>query len=560
MNKHFKYLILLTLGLMVSAGLVHAQVPIGLAVQPVPFESSPTAQANSGTAPSGYTMMWDGDLYSLGSITLGSGLGSTAYFTLQTFKTPVIPEWNPEWVEIKMKYEVPSAGDDKYRIEYSTDGATWEPLQPDIEYGTFTLAIRPWSQLAEPSGDGVWSWSDIADLQVRVYCTKMGLGWDAKKMYIYEVWATVYPAPLPPSSSTTISVQPSAVTRVRPYDYMLGGVQGLCFVEIYVNDVADLFGYMFILYFDTNVLTPTEAFSYYPWTSEAVKRLDDAAGYVSMAYDYAFTVPVGEAFYGGSPVARIYFLVDAYGGGGGGGATCDLIISRDPFETRLSDSKGDLITPMTAYDGWFSGSHYMSLKTGILPPGDPTTTKWHEIYPDYCENWTLTSFNDTDKDGSLSPSDQIDMTNETGWKHYFHVDDVTVTIHWTFKAPASGLGAAEPLEPTDPEYIPVGTYWHQIYPPDQFCRWFVITSEEGNGDGYIQPSEQFDFEYLDEPGVIYWAHLDSVTTDILVSEKPIEPEPPPIPEFPLGLGLTMAIVLAIPIVYLWRTRKKVEKQ
>jgi hypothetical protein len=37
----------------------------------------------------------------------------------------------------------------------------------------------------------------------------------------------------------------------------------------------------------------------------------------------------------------------------------------------------------------------------------------------------------------------------------------------------------------------------------------------------------------------------------------INPLPPPIPEFPLGLGLMMAIAPAIPIVYLWRTRKKV---
>ncbi len=34
------------------------------------------------------------------------------------------------------------------------------------------------------------------------------------------------------------------------------------------------------------------------------------------------------------------------------------------------------------------------------------------------------------------------------------------------------------------------------------------------------------------------------------------PSLPPIPEFPLGLELMMALALAIPVVYLWRTHKK----
>jgi len=501
-------------------------------------------------------MMYDGDLFTSGNIVLGSGFGTTAYFTLKTFTTPPVVEWDPEWVEIKMKYEVPvAATDDKYKIEYSTNGITWTLLEDNggLKYGTFSSAIRPWSQVDEPQ-DGTWTWADISSLQVRIYCNKAGLGWDNKKMYIYELWVTVYPAPPPPTTSTTISVQPDAVTRLRPYDYMLGGVQGLCFVEIYVNDVADLFGYQFVLYFDTRVLTPYDAFSYYPWTTQSVHDLNDVGGYVSMAYIMP-TVAVGEAFYGNSPVARVYFIVDAYGGGGGGGAVCDLALSTDPLETILSDSTGTAIS-FTSYDGWFSGSLYWSYQGSLYPGGDPTGTQWHELYPQYCNMYTVTGWTDN-TDGDLTASDQIEVYNQTdGTTSDYHVDQVTVTIHWTLKPdgvnPTGYDAASEPLEPIWPMGDPTGSYWHMIYP--DFCRWFMITSWEDTGaePGVFDPSDQFDFEFLDEGGVTYWAHLYEVTTDILVSEKP---GVPPVPEFPLGLEILMIMAAAIPIIYIWRTRK-----
>ncbi len=188
---------------------------------------------------------------------------------------------------------------------------------------------------------------------------------------------------------------------------------------------------------------------------------------------------------------------------------------------------------------------------------DPIGTTWHELYPTYCNWWDLIGWTDN-TDGFLSASDQIDMENATGWVYKFHVDVVTVTIHWTFKAPDAGLGAAEPAERTEFDIgDPIGTAWHQIYP--EYSQEFVITSwEDNNANGVFGVSDQFDFEYFGE-GVTYWAHLDDVTTDIFLSQKG-EPEPPPIPEFPLGLGLMVAMAPAIPIVYLWRTRKKeVEK-
>ena len=202
----------------------------------------------------------------------------------------------------------------------------------------------------------------------------------------------------------------------------------------------------------------------------------------------------------------------------------------------------------------------MSYQGSLLPPGDPTGTQWHEIYPQYCKMWDLVGWIDNG-DEDLTASDQIDMVNETGWTHHFHVDKVTVTIHWTVKTgptwpddSTGELAAAEPYEPNlleSPIPNPIGTTWHQIYPPEDYCKEFVITSWEDNGDGVFSESDQFDFEYFGE-GVINWAHLDDITTDIILSDKG-DPDPP-VPEFPLGAAVEVGLIVAV--AYIWWTRRR----
>jgi len=199
------------------------------------------------------------------------------------------------------------------------------------------------------------------------------------------------------------------------------------------------------------------------------------------------------------------------------------------------------------------------------PTGDPTGTTWHELQPNYCDTWTLVTWMDNG-DGDLSASDQIVMENASGWTYPYHVDAVTTTIHWTFKSPDTGTADAEPDE-SFPERLadimkdPIGSYWHQIYP--DYCRQFKITSWDDNSgepdtdpNGVFDASDQFDFIYEDDANTTHWAHLDKVTTDIIISQKG-PPEPPPVPEFPFGVVLMIAIAPAIPILYLWRSRKKV---
>ena len=156
----------------------------------------------------------------------------------------------------------------------------------------------------------------------------------------------------------------------------------------------------------------------------------------------------------------------------------------------------------------------------------------------------------------LDPSDQVEFDN-TGV--YYHVDQVLTTIHWTWKEDgitptvesASETDYMGPdLEGVNPD---ITIQWHQIYPPDDFSRTFKITSHEdidpqgpGKADGLINPSEQFDITY-DVGGEVRWAHLDAISTDIVVSPKE------PVPEFPFGFALGLG--LAVVIIYVaWKRR------
>jgi hypothetical protein len=58
-------------------------------------------------------------------------------------------------------------------------------------------------------------------------------------------------------------------------------------------------------------------------------------------------------------------------------------------------------------------------------PPNPVSGYWHEIWPTPSQVWHLTSWEDTEVMDILDPSDQIDMTDESGNVYWFHVDLVT---------------------------------------------------------------------------------------------------------------------------------------
>ncbi len=528
---------------MITIGLAFAQpVPIGFTKQWAPFESSPSSPTRTSTALywAATTSMYDGDLTLVGYIRPAAATApSPLWFQLSGFVTPYPEQFPVGWVDLKMKYDIVGGVDDMYRIEYQVGSSAWVPLVPDTTEG-FSTGIRPWAQIAEPN-DGVWDWADIGSINVRVTYTKVGTWQNTQlTMYIYEVWLSVYPAPLPPAGSPAVSVQPRAVSAA--WNPGMTWTDNIFFVDVYVQDVLALAGYEFTMQYDNTLLMFLDAFGYWPWVDFLVT--DDAAAGQTNVLATAEPPIVDVGFDGNSPMARLYFAVNW-----GAGGTCglDLIVSKlgRPDATPITHS---------VYNGFYSHPYYLSFPGGIFPAyTDPTGSVWHEDYPTWSNTWTVTGWIDNG-DGTLSPSDQLFIDDGSGLPEEYHVDQVTITIHWTFKAPASGEAAADPedpaMTPEPPLSDPTWTRWHQIYP--DYCRTFTITSWEDNTPGgYFDPSDQFDFEYDDEPGTTYWAHLDAITTNIWVSKKG-----GPVPEFPLGIGVLVSIVALVPVIYVWRTRPK----
>ncbi len=83
-------------------------------------------------------------------------------------------------------------------------------------------------------------------------------------------------------------------------------------LDIAITDAVNLWGYMFTLRYDTSVLTATDYTSHPIFSLEEPGAINDAEGYVSLAYHMPFGAPSG--FYGNLPnLASIEFLVDDLG-------------------------------------------------------------------------------------------------------------------------------------------------------------------------------------------------------------------------------------------------------
>ena len=150
---------------------------------------------------------------------------------------------------------------------------------------------------------------------------------------------------------------------------------------------------------------------------------------------------------------------------------------------------------------------------GADPIYEPVCTYWHELYPEYCQEWHLTSWEDNG-DGILSVCDQIDMTNmETEEVRWYHVDRITYTLILSDPESPDNQMAIEfkgPLE-VDPVYSPVGTFWHEVWPIYSYV--YQIVDWQDNGNGVL---DYCDYIQLDDG--TFW-HVEDLATDIILREK-----------------------------------------
>lgn len=108
------------------------------------------------------------------------------------------------------------------------------------------------------------------------------------------------------SPATTISLNPRTISGVMPGETFS--------VDIIATDVTaedGLWGYQFILSYDTDVLTATAYSSYDPFVQPWPSEINDTAGHVSVAYSMNFGTDEGKK--DDFSLAKIDFTVDAHG-------------------------------------------------------------------------------------------------------------------------------------------------------------------------------------------------------------------------------------------------------
>ncbi|MEM3627856.1 MAG: dockerin type I domain-containing protein [Candidatus Bathyarchaeia archaeon] len=167
---------------------------------------------------------------------------------------------------------------------------------------------------------------------------------------------------------------------------------------------------------------------------------------------------------------------------------------------------------------------HMHSTIGIIDLANPMYTPWHELYPKYCENWVLTSWEDNGNQ-ILDSSDQIDMTNGvTQQVRWYHVDRITITLKlWNMYNEEIYV---EFKGPYDPYIQPICTLWHEVWPvyhgvfgpgnPYHIVNW----QDTGIGNtGYLGVCDSIEFGQW--PGL--WWHVEEYATDLILNEKVMNP-------------------------------------
>ena len=173
---------------------------------------------------------------------------------------------------------------------------------------------------------------------------------------------------------------------------------------------------------------------------------------------------------------------------------------------------------------------YLHCEDGLFNLTAPVDTQWHELWPFFCRQYHLSSWNDTSGNGALSHCDWVDMYEKPdGAVRPYHVEDVTITL---VVAPTYGPLAGPP-SPAELMYIeleggydpaaltdPIGTHWHEIYP--NFCTSYNLTEWDDHGNSTLDFCDFIELTEIESENVTWW-HVEDVAIDIVVCR-----EPPPV--------------------------------
>lgn len=225
MKNHFKYSILITLTILIALPFAYIKpahafsnqevpVAIGTAPQYSPFESEATVQNTTSTNPDIYSpksflvstspaitvpsasAVYDGDTSTSTTIGFPSAVSTTATGYIDLFSFPTDPAAPPiTSVDVLVRYSWTGATTGSYSlyIYIGTPGTVTPSASTTIQTFTstgFTLATKTVTGIARPGG-GSWSWSDIGSLVFRNAMRHIATG-TPPAFTEYEVWIIVH--------------------------------------------------------------------------------------------------------------------------------------------------------------------------------------------------------------------------------------------------------------------------------------------------------------------------------------------------------------------------------
>ena len=186
---------------------------------------------------------------------------------------------------------------------------------------------------------------------------------------------------------------------------------------------------------------------------------------------------------------------------------------------------------------------YLHCEDGLFNLTAPVDTQWHELWPFFCRQYHLSSWNDTSGDGVLSHCDWIDMYEKPdGAFKPYHVEEVTITLNVTLVDVGERMfielkGGYNETVLDDP----VGSKWHEIYP--NFCKTYNLTGRMAGGSpGLVD--DLIGLQDAQTGNVTPWI-VEDVAIDIVVCR-----EPPPVggEAYPVSKASLLAPLIAVGVV------------
>jgi hypothetical protein len=173
---------------------------------------------------------------------------------------------------------------------------------------------------------------------------------------------------------------------------------------------------------------------------------------------------------------------------------------------------------------------YLHSTDGLFNITEPLGTQWHELWPIFCREYHLSSWEDNG-DGILSYCDTIDMYEKPdGEPRDYHVENVTITLYVTpglNDLVGNGFGKLPPGEPMYIEHEggydlgvltdPIGSQWHEIYP--DFCTSYNLTGWDDNGGNVLDFCDYILLANEWTKQETTW-HVEEVAVDIIVTSEP----------------------------------------